>query len=221
MGIFEIMKARHSVRSYNEKAINESVVQILQRLINECNNESGLNIQLFIDEPNAFDSKMASYGKIKNVKNYLALVGRKEKNLQEKIGYYGEKIVLKATELGLGSCWVAMTYSKGKCAAKVEEDEKLVVVISLGYFDKDGVAHKGKSIEKLSRVSGDMPKWFIKGMEAVQLAPTAMNQQKFIFSLDGNKVTATPGMGFYTKVDLGIGKYHFELGAGKENFDWA
>ena len=66
-----------------------------------------------------------------------------------------------------------------------------------------------------------MPDWFRKGMEAAQLAPTAVNQQKFLFTLsDGNTVTAKAIGGFYDKVDLGIVKYHFEIGAGKENFSW-
>ena len=65
-----------------------------------------------------------------------------------------------------------------------------------------------------------MPDWFKSGVEAELLAPTAMNQQKFLFSFDGNRVSAKAGMGFYTKVDLGIVKYHFEVGAGTENFEW-
>ena len=53
------------------------------------------------------------------------------------------------------------------------------------------------------------------------LAPTAINQQKFKFSLhDGNKVSVKAGLGFYSKVDLGIVKYHFEIGAGVKNFEW-
>ena len=48
-----------------------------------------------------------------------------------------------------------------------------------------------------------------------------MNQQKFVFTLNGNKVSAKAGLGFYSKIDLGIAKYHFEAGAGKENFTWA
>ena len=48
-----------------------------------------------------------------------------------------------------------------------------------------------------------------------------MNQQKFTFTLDGNKVTAKAGMGFYSKIDLGIAKCHFELGAGAQHFQWA
>ena len=66
-----------------------------------------------------------------------------------------------------------------------------------------------------------LPDWFRAGAEAALLAPTAMNQQKFLFVLDGNKVSAKAGFGFYTKIDLGIAKCHFEIGAGTDNFKWA
>lgn len=66
----------------------------------------------------------------------------------------------------------------------------------------------------------EMPDWFRSGMEAVQLAPTAMNQQKFRFELAGNKVMAASGNGFCTKLDLGIAKYHFEVGAGSADWQW-
>lgn len=221
MDIHEAMKTRHSVRTYNNRKIEPEVVKELQKVIDQCNKDGSLHIQLCLDEPNAFNGFMAHYGKFNNVKNYIALIGKKSKELDEKIGYYGEKIVLKATEHGLGSCWVAMSYSKNKCSALINKGEKLVCVISLGYFDKGGVPHKTKSIEELSKVNGNMQDWFHSGMEAAQLAPTAMNQQKFLFILDGDKVTPKAGNGFYTKLDLGIAKYHFELGAGINNFKWS
>ena len=56
--------------------------------------------------------------------------------------------------------------------------------------------------------------WFQKGMEAVCLAPTAMNQQKFFFELKDGTVTAKSLGGFYSKIDLGIAKYHFEVVTG-------
>lgn len=140
--------------------------------------------------------------------------------MERKIGYYGEQIVLEATELGLGTCWVAKSYSKGKCGCILEEGEKLVCVIALGYFDQGGVPHKTKSIQDLSQVHGEMPDWFRQGMEAAQMAPTAMNEQRFRISLDGDTVKAKPGIGLDTKVDLGIVKYHFEIGAGNADWKW-
>jgi hypothetical protein len=98
----------------------------------------------------------------------------------------------------------------------VAPGEKLCLVIALGYGASQGTPHKSKPVEKLMQVSGDAPDWFRSGMEAVLLAPTAMNQQKFVFALEGDRVSARAGLGFYTKIDLGIAKYHFEVGAGKK-----
>lgn len=221
MSITEAMKARHSVRQYKNQPIATDIISVLQSEIDACNKESGLHIQLVTNEPKAFDSFMAHYGKFSGVTNYIAMIGKKDSVLDEKCGYFGERLVLKAQELGLNTCWVAMTYSKIKTAFKVEQGEKLCVVIALGYGETGGVPHKSKAISEVSKVEGVMPDWFKKGMEAAMLAPTAMNQQKFLLTLDGGKVSVKPGKGFYTKLDLGIIKYHFEVGAGKGNFEWA
>lgn len=122
--------------------------------------------------------------------------------------------------MGLNTCWVAMTYSKIKTAFTVGEGEKLCAVISLGYEENQGTPHKTKTFSQVTKTEGTVPDWFGRGVEAALLAPTAMNQQKFLFTLDGSKVSAKAGMGFYTKLDLGIVKYHFEIGAGRENFRW-
>lgn len=214
MDILEIMKARHSVRQYSMKKIEREKKEMLAALINECNKDSGLNIQIIFDEPKCFDSKMAHYGKFSGVENYIALVGKKGAGLEELAGYYGEKIVLKAQELGLNTCWVAMTH--GKSAAKIEKGEKLACIIALGYGVTQGTAHKTKRREQLCNVSSDMPDWFAKGMEAALLAPTAMNQQKFYITLENGEVSAKAGKGFYANLDLGIVKYHFEAVTGRK-----
>lgn len=145
---------------------------------------------------------------------------KKEAALDEKCGYYGERLVLLAQQLGLNTCWVTMTYSKIKTAFEVCSGEKLCVIIAIGYGKNQGVPHKSKAIEDVVKADGDLPDWFRKGIDAALLAPTAMNQQKFQFTLNGNKVSVKAGLGFYTKLDLGIVKYHFELGAGKTGWEW-
>ncbi|MBD5520385.1 MAG: nitroreductase [Lachnospiraceae bacterium] len=220
MNLTEAMKERHSVRQYKSQPLNTEAVSVMQAEIDACNHESGLHIQLVTDEPKAFDSFMAHYGKFKGVRNYIALIGKKDSELDEKCGYYGERLVLKAQQLGLNTCWVAMTYSKVKTAFSIGSGEKLCVVIAIGYGETQGVPHKAKTVEEVAKTDGQMPDWFRSGIEAALLAPTAMNQQKFMFMLDGNKVTAKAGKGFYTKLDLGIVKYHFEIGAGKDVFQW-
>lgn len=219
MTLNEAIVARHSVRRYIDKAIDPEAVKELQEIIEECNKESGLKFQLQLNEPEAFGSGMASYGKFSGCSNYITVVGKKED--EEKCGYYGEKIVLRAQQLGLNTCWVALTFNKSKVVYDADKGEKLLIVISLGYGQTPGHERPTKSIEELSKVrNGDTPEWFIRAMEAVQLAPTAINQQKFFFTLDGNTVEAKTLLGFYAKIDLGIAKYHFEIGAGDARFEW-
>ncbi|MGN1074703.1 MAG: nitroreductase family protein, partial [Eubacteriales bacterium] len=168
----------------------------------------------------AFDSFMAHYGKFSGVTNYIALIGKKGADFEEKCGYYGERLVLKAQTLGLNTCWVAMSYRKIPSAFELASGERLCVVIALGYGSTQGVPHRSKAVDAVTRTDGPAPEWFRRGAEAALLAPTAMNQQQFRFTLHGDRVSAAPGRGFYTRVDLGIAKYHFELGAGRENFRW-
>lgn len=218
MTLLEAIAARHSVRSFTDKAISADITAELQNFIDECNRQSGFNIQLCLNEPEAFDSKMAHYGNFKNCKNYIAMIGPKKD--EEKCGYYGEKLVLKAQQLGLNSCWVALSYGKSKVPCKAPKGQKLHLVIALGYGATQGVAHKSKSMDELCSVSGEMPNWFRNALTAAMLAPTAVNQQKFIFTLDNDIVHAKAFAGFYSKIDLGIAKYHFEIGAGDADFKW-
>lgn len=221
MDLIEAMKARHSVRQYMDKPLEKKAVEELQAEIDACNQESGLHIQLVRNEPKAFDGFMAHYGKFSGVINYIAMIGKKGPDLEEKCGYYGERLVLKAQQMGLNTCWVAMTYSKIKTAFRIDDGEKLCIVISIGYGKNQGSAHKVKTADEVVKGDGAQPEWFRAGVEAALLAPTAMNQQKFTFALSGNRVSVKAGIGFYTKIDLGIVKYHFEAGAGTEHFVWA
>lgn len=215
----EAAKLRHSVRQYEDRVPDERVKEEIIKKVNEVNDESGLHIQAVFDEPKAFAGGMAKYGSFSGVTNYFALVGKK--GMDEKIGYYGEKLVLFAQTLGLNTCWVALTFKKIKDAFEVNAGEKLYMVISLGYGKTQGVFHKNKTLDKVAAFREDDPEWYVKGVEGALLAPTAVNQQKFFFTREGDVVSAKPGLGFYTVVDLGIAKYHFELFAGKENFTWA
>ena len=220
MTIQEAARQRHAVRSYTDQPLSQETITQLETLIAECNREGGLHIQLVQNEPAAFGSKGRHYGKFTGVTNYLALIGQKSADLEEKCGYYGEKLVLAAQQMGLNSCWVAMSYKKIPDAFQVAPGEKLVIVIALGYGTTQGVQHKLRSVEELCTLKGAEPDWFLQGMEAVRLAPSALNQQKYRFSLENGKVSVRPGLGFNTKVDLGIAKYHFEIGAGEEHFEW-
>ena len=221
MTIQEAIVARHSVRQYQEKPLEASVIERLNEEIALCNREGKLHIQLVVNEPKAFAGGMAKYGKFSGVSNYLAMVG--PKGADEAIGYYGERLVLLAQTLGLNSCWVGLSFRKQPDQYTIADGEKLHCVISLGYGANQGVQHPMRPMEKFIKASLPLPDWFRRGMEAALLAPTAVNQQKFEFELlDDHTVAARSRFTLigYGKMDLGIVKYHFEVAAGKENFIW-
>lgn len=212
MDILQAMNERHSVRRYKDEALTESDVNKLNSFIDDINKESGLRFVLVTNEPKAFTGAMASYGHFSGCTDYIVVFG--EKGRDEAVGYFGEKIVLYAQSIGINSCWVALTFSKKSIPVKPEKNEKFYIVISLGYGVHNGRPHKNKPLSQLCSYEGEAPEWFNKGMDAVLTAPTAINQQKFRFQLKDGKVTAKALMGPCSKIDLGIAKYHFELGSG-------
>ena len=224
----EAIVARHSVRQYEDRPLAEDVVATLQAAVDEANEASGLHIQLVTNEPGAFGKGLAHYGKFRGVSNYFAICGPKGAEAEELAGYYGEKLVLLAQTLGLNTCWVALTFSKRAARFELAAGERLIIMIALGYGATQGVAHRSVDARKVARADGEVPEWFANGVAAALLAPTAMNQQRFRFTLvrpgvegEPPRVQATAPHGVQTKVDLGIVRYHFEVGAGKENFIWA
>ena len=222
----EAIEARHSVRAYKDLPLSEEIVKLLEEELVKLNNEGQLHIQLICNEPKAFQGTMAKYGKFRNANNYLVMAGKKAEDLDERIGYYGEHLVLLAQTLGLNTCWVGLSYSKVPGTYVLDEDEKIACYIAIGYGETQGSGHKIKTVEQVSNASDITPSWFKRGVEAALLAPTAVNQQKFSFEYVGmsnnrHQVCAKKGFSMigYTQMDLGIAKYHFEIGAGKNNFD--
>ena len=210
MTLKEAISARHSVRAYKEQPLTDADAQALQDKIEQLNLEGHLHIQLIRNEPKAFLGPFARYGKFRNVTDYLVMAGVKADDLDERIGYYGEQLVLLAQTLGMNTCWVGLSYTKIPDTYVLDEGEV-------------------KRIDQVSNVSDNTPEWFRRGVEAALLAPTAVNQQKFSFELlpakDGQQPRVRAKKGFsligYTQMDLGIAKYHFEIAAGTDNFRWA
>ena len=227
MTIQEAIEARHSVRAYKDQPLADEVARRLEEEIAVVNQKGNLHVQLIRNEPKAFQGTMAKYGKFRNANNYLVMAGKKAEDLDERVGYYGEHLVLLAQTLGLNTCWVGLSYSKVPGTYVLDEGEKIACYIAIGYGETQGVGHKIKAVEKVSNASDATPSWFRKGVEAALLAPTAVNQQKFSFEYVGVKdgrhqVRAKKGFSMmgYTQMDLGIVKYHFEIGADNTNFDW-
>ncbi len=227
MTLQEAIEARHSVRAYKNEPLAEDASRRLEEEIAEVNRKGRLHIQLIQDEPKAFQGTLAKYGKFRNVTSYLVMAGKKADDLDERIGYYGERLVLLAQTLGLNTCWVGLSYKKIPDTYVLDEGEVIKSYIAIGYGETQGTSHKIKTVEQVSNASETTPSWFKKGVEAALLAPTAVNQQKFSFEYLGmndnrHQVRAKKGFSMigYAQIDLGIAKYHFEIGAGKEYFDW-
>lgn len=223
---------RCSRRAYIEKEIEAVKIEKLQEIIKNINSESGLNIQFYQNGKEFFNSFKSSYGMFSGISAYFALVGNKtDKHLFEKAGYYGEILVLEATGMDLGTCWIGGSYDKKSCEKQIKlgADEELVAVIIVGYAKENktlkekiisGLAHRRtKTIQEMyTAEEKNIPDNFINGMHAVQKAPSAMNGQPVQFHYGDGTVTAkveeNPS---YRKIDLGIAMLHFELGAVSDN----
>lgn len=220
MTIKEAIKERHMVRQYTDKAIPTDIVELLNARIDENNKKYDLHLTLVVGNSDGISS-MAKILLSKTVNNYIILAGADTPELDEKLGYCGADLILYAQTLGLNTWWVGGMFN-GKGALKNLSDKEARVngVIAIGYGKTQGVPHKSKTAAEISEYNGDEPQWFIDGVNALLYAPTALNKQPYTVKGNGNTVSISAGDGHFSGIDCGIGKYHFEVGAGKENFEW-
>jgi nitroreductase len=216
MSLMEAIEYRHSVRKYTDKAMSREQFEELQAAIQRYNEEGGLHMQLITNETKAFSTFKAKYGRFEGVRDYIALIGRKSRDLDERCGYYGEKLVLLAQQLGLNTCWVGETYTKIERVYDIRDGEKLVAVITVGHGADQGKRRRTKKFKDVVQLDRPEPDWFRRGVEAALMAPTAINQQKFRFYLEGEEVRVKAGFGPFAKVDKGIVICHFEIGSGRQ-----
>lgn len=220
MTIKEAMKERHMVRKYIDKPIPSDLVEKLNARIAENNQTYSLSLSLVTGNADGLGALAKMLGK--GVKNYIVLAGPDSADLDEKLGYCGADMILYAQTLGLNTWWVGGMYN-AKGAQKNMNSGAVHIngVLAIGYGQTQGVPHKSKTTAEISSYKGTAPQWFVDGVNALLLAPTALNKQAFTVRGDGNKVYLTCDSGHFAGIDLGIGKYHFEVGAGKDNFEWA
>ena len=213
----ELIRNRHSVRKYRDVPLKEDDIISINKILEEIN-KNDLSFKLMTNE-NVFNL-ILGYGFIKNCKNYIVLSGKDNDELEEKVGYYGELLVLKLLEIGINSCFVGGTYKKKKVNYDLPNGHKIVMVLAIGYGIDNGNKAKTKTFNEVS-LTKDVPDWYKNGIDMVLLAPSAINQKKWKFEfVKPNFVRAISGGNHFPKVDLGIAKFHFEIGAKKENFKW-
>lgn len=211
----EAIRARHSVRNYYEKPLSDEDAAALRDVVDDAARQSGLNIQLLQNNPEAFDL-VARFGLISGCSTCIAFVAHKH-DQDETIGYWGQLIVLEAQKMGLNTCWAAL-FSRKRCRAICPEGTEARVVIAVGYGKTAGKPRRSKKAEDVVVVEPGAirPAWFDDAIEAALLAPTGVNRQAFTITLaaDGTVHFAAPGNGL-TLIDLGIVRRNFELAAGR------
>ncbi len=220
MMMIEAMRERHTVRRYTDKPIPKELINGLNERISPNNERYGLNLALVTGNSEGL-SGLARTLLAKGVNNYMILAGPDTPDLDEKLGYCGADMMIYAQTLGLNTWWIGGMFSKKGTRKNLKNvSAKVNGIIALGYGATQGVSHKSKTMEQISHYEGTAPKWFEDGVQALLYAPTALNRQAFTVRGHDNQVSIICDSGHFAGVDLGIGKYHFELGAGRENFRW-
>ena len=218
MDLKEAMVQRHMVRKYTNKPIPAELVKQLNDRAESMNELYGTAITLRTDDARAFNA-LIKLILAKGVRNYFIMAGKDTPDLDERLGYCGAELMLYAQTLGLNTWWVGGTFNR-KLMTEMSSGSRVVGVIAVGYGQNQGVPHKSKTAEQVSRYDGDAPEWFRQGIDGALLAPTALAKQAFMITGSREKVSIKCDNGIFTGVDTGLVKYHFELGAGKHNFEW-
>lgn len=218
MDLKEAMEQRHMVRRYTDRPIPAELVRQLNDRTEKMNELYGTAITLRTGDARAFNA-LIKLILAKGVRNYFIMAGKDTPDLDERLGYCGAELMLYAQTLGLNTWWVGGTFNR-KLMTEMSSGNRVVGVIAVGYGQNQGVPHKSKTAEQVSRYDGDAPEWFRQGINGALLAPTALAKQAFVITGTGEKVSIKCDNGIFTGVDTGLVKYHFELGAGKHNFEW-
>ena len=251
--IDETVRKRTSCRTYDDRLLNEKDKRELLDFGGKVNkgiwNE---NIQYRLIEfsvEELKERKMSAYGLFKNLRSFVAGVIDKSNFYHMSYGYAMEHIVLKATELGLGTCWAGYFDPHAIESINIEENQIIPAIILIGYAAeertvKEKIArfairasrrHDWNKVFFLrdfgSPLSNDVAGPYTEALELLRLAPSAGNTQPWRVVKDHDKHTYH----FFKKVvnpnyekkklhdmDIGIAMCHFELGAAKngQNGKW-
>ena len=233
MTVIEAIDKRCSRRKYISINLNSDVSEKLSNLAREYSQKGKIRIEMVFNNGKAFNGLLKSYGMFSGVENYAVLIADKNDTAAaERLGYYGELLMLNAVALGLGTCWVGGSFDRKLCPVKLSGDEQIFCTITVGYVQEqlskkekfifNMIHRKTKSVEEMFVSDVPAPDWFMKGMLAVQKAPSAINRQPVFFSFKEGKVSASiknpADIGL--ALDMGIAKLHFELGAGKGSWNF-
>ncbi len=214
----QAMRQRHTVRKFTSAPLSAELISQLNGRVRANNERFGLAISLKVGDESALPGALKLFF-AKGVRNYFVLAGSDRPGLDEDLGYASADLMLFAQTLGLNTWWIGGTFSR-KNVEQAVPGKKVIGIVAVGFGATSGVAHKSKTASEVSSFEGPAPQWFADGVQAALLAPTALNKQRFRIVGEGDKVSISENGGAFSGADIGIVKYHFELGAG-EAFEWA
>lgn len=239
----ELLKKRHSVRSYATEPISDKLIKSLQSELTFINtHEAGLNFRLCIGDKRPFDGFRRSYGMFRNVSNYLtATIDESFPDALERAGYFAEQFVIKCTDTGLGTCFVGGTFSRKDVGIMTEIYEKIPFVVAFGYPDEEKTSFIGKFSARLVHRNSKSPrdfyegdeneykyaiknfKWLPLALEALACAPSAVNRRPVRLKMTevetGKAIKAFTITKGGAPIDLGIAKYNIASVVGGE-WEW-
>ena len=218
MDMKQAMRQRHTVRKFTSEPLSAELFSQLNDRVRANNERFGLAISLKVGDESALPGALKLFF-AKGVRNYFVLAGSDRPGLDEDLGYASADLMLFAQTLGLNTWWIGGTFSR-KNVEQAVPGKKVIGIVAVGFGATSGVAHKSKTAAEVSSYEGPEPQWFADGVQAALLAPTALNKQCFRIAGAGNKVSIAEDGGAFNGADIGIVKYHFELGAGTA-FEWA
>jgi len=140
---------------------------------------------------------LGTYGTIRGARMYIVSAVRDGRGAMEDLGYCFEKVILGATSLGLGTCWMGGTFRRASFARRIaaSEGELVPAVSPIGYAgDKRSVMDRlfrrfagsdaRKPWDELFFDSGmteplarEATGGYATALECVRLGPSASNKQ--------------------------------------------
>jgi len=221
MNYLDLMRKRRSIRKYTLDPLTPVQIDAINQELDVINRESGFNFQLIVNNDIAFSNPIKTLGMFKNVRNFIALVGKDDKFAPKggtfnKVGYYGARVLLFLTSLDLSTCWVALSYSKGRTEAIVESDEKVYSLITVGTrLNPLPSSRRTKSITEISDYNPKDPEWYKNGVMGAMLAPSTLGLQPVYITFDkaDDKVYVKHSADNINSLDTGIVQYFFERAA--------
>lgn len=233
--VTDVIKDRSSWRTYSKTPLENDTETSLLEFIEDKN--SGLfdtKIRFELLEHHGNGKKLGTFGFITGKPHFLAGALKDSSMNMEDYGYVMEKIILYATDLGLGSCWLGGTFTRGSFAEAInlQEDESIPAITPIGRTPSErksmgkimrwaAKANKRKPWEELfyskdfrtpirQNDAGD----YSTALEMVRLGPSASNKQPWRILLDGGRVhffCQGQNISIFQRLDMGIAMCHFNL----------